>query len=83
MHTVTRSVDGDDDRVMDHSVNNSGGNDGIAQIIAEVFEVDVGGNDGRSLAVTAVNDFEEERGITGGFLFEPIEADLIDEQDLR
>jgi len=82
MHTITRSVDGDDDGVMDHSVNNSGGNDGIAQIIAEVFEVDVGGNDGRSLAVTAVDDFEEEECIASGFLFEAIEAYFVDEQDL-
>ena len=40
------TVDVDDDGMMDHAVNGGCGNDGIAKVIAELFEVDVRCYDG-------------------------------------
>ena len=35
------TIDVDDDGMMDHAVDGGGGNDGIAEVVAELSEVDV------------------------------------------
>ena len=42
MHSPTGSLDMEDNGMMHHSVYNRGGDDGISEVITEVFEVDVG-----------------------------------------
>lgn len=44
---------------MDHAVDDSGGDHGIAEVVSEGFEVDVGSEYGGCFAVASVNDFEE------------------------
>jgi len=44
---------------MHHAIYDGGGDHGISQVIAEVFEANVRCEQGRSLAVTAVDDLEE------------------------
>ena len=63
MHPPTGSLDMEDDGMMHHAVNNRGGDDRISEVIAEVLEVDVRCEKCRTLAVTAVDDLEEQRGI--------------------
>jgi hypothetical protein len=65
MHPPARSLDVDDDGVMHHAVHNGGGDDGISQVIAGFLEGDVGRDQRRALAVAAVDDYEEERGVPG------------------
>jgi len=60
--------------MMHHTVHNCGGDDGISEVIAEVFEVNVRSEQRRTLAVTAVDDLEEQRGIFGVLLLEPVKA---------
>ena len=69
--------------MVDHSVDGGGGNDGVTEIIAELFEVDIGSNNRRTLAVAAIDDLMEETGIGGIMLFQAVEADFIDEEDFR
>ena len=59
---------------MHHAIDNRGGDDGISEVIAEVLEVDVRREQGRTLAVTAVDDLEEQRGIFGILLLQPVKA---------
>ena len=59
---------------MHHSVYNGCGDDGVSQVIAEVLEGNVRGQQGRSLAVTAVDDLEEQRGILGVLLLQAVKA---------
>ena len=59
---------------MHHAIDNRGGDHGISEVIPEVLEVDVGGKQGRTLAVTAVNDLEEQRGMFGVLLLDPVKA---------
>ncbi len=40
------SLDIDDDRVMDQSVDGRDGDDRVAEIVTKFLEIDVGGNDG-------------------------------------
>ncbi len=49
--------------MMHHAIHNGGGGDGITEVIAEVLEVDVRCEKCRALAVTAVDDLEEQRGV--------------------
>ena len=74
MHSPTGSLDMEDDGMMHHAIYNRGGDDGVSEVIAEVLEVDVGSEQGRTLAVTAVDDLEEQRGIFSVLLFQPIKA---------
>ena len=60
--------------MMHHAVYNRGGGDGIPEVIAEVLEIDVRCEKCRTLAVTAVDDLEEQRGILGVLLFDPVKA---------
>jgi len=54
--------------MMHHAIHNGGGGDGITEVIAEVLEVDVRCEKCRTLAVTAVDDLEEQRGMFGVLL---------------
>jgi hypothetical protein len=64
----------EEDGMMHQAIYNRGGDDGISEVIAEVLEVDVGSEQGRTLAVTAVDDLEEQRGIFGVLLLYPVKA---------
>jgi hypothetical protein len=67
---------------MHHAVYDCGSDYGIAKIIPKVFEVDVGGEKGRSLAVAAVYDLEEQRSVFCILLLQPVKAYFIDEEDI-
>ena len=60
--------------MMHHTIDNCGGDDGITEVIAEVLEVDVRCEKCRTLAVTAVDDLEEQRGMFGVLLLQPVKA---------
>ena len=60
--------------MMHHAIDNGGGDDGISEVIAEVLEVDVRCEKCRTFAVTAVDDLEEQRGIFGVLLLQPVKA---------
>ena len=64
----------EEDGMMHHAIYNRGGDDGVSEVIAEVLEVNVCSEQGRTLAVTAVDDLEEQRGILGVLLFDPVKA---------
>jgi len=68
---------------MHHAIDNRGGNNGISEVIAEVFKIDVGREQCRTFAVTTVDNLEEQRGIFGVLLLQPIKAQFIDEEDIR
>ena len=72
----------EDNGMMDHAIDDGGGNDGVSEVIAEVLEVDVGCEQCRTFAVTAVDDLEEEGGIFGVLLLQPVKAQFIDEEDI-
>ena len=67
---------------MHHAIYDGGGDHGVSKVIAEVLEVDVGCKQGRTLAVTAVDDFEEQGGMFGVLLLQPVKAQFIDEEDI-
>ena len=70
--------------MVDHSVNRGSGNNGVTEIIAELFEVNIGGNDCRGFAVVAAIDhLVKETGVGCIMLFQAIEADFVDEQYFR
>jgi len=75
-------LDIDNDRVVDHSVDGGSGDYRVAEVIAELSKVDVCGNNCRTFAVPAIDDFMEETGIGGIMLFQAVEADFVNEQDL-
>jgi len=58
--------------MMHHAIDNGGGDHGIPEIIAEVFEVNVRGKKGRPLAVTAIDDLKEKGGIFAVLLLQPV-----------
>ena len=82
MHAEAGAFDVDHDGVMHETVNDGRGDHGVAQIVAELPEIDVGGDECRSLAIAAVDDLEEEGGVAGIVLFEPIEAQFVNEQHI-
>jgi len=82
VHAKARAFDVDHDGVMHETVNDGRGDHGVAQIVAELLEIDVGGDECRSLAIAAVDDLEEEGGVAGVVLFEPIEAQFVNEQKI-
>lgn len=69
--------------MVDHPVDSSGGNDGVAEIIAELFEVDIGGNDGRGFTISAIDNLVKETGVGGIMLFQAVKADFVYEQYFR
>ena len=60
--------------MMHHAIDNRGGDDGISEVIAEVLEVNVRCEQCGTLAVTAVDDLEEQRGIFSVLLLQPVKA---------
>lgn len=79
MQTPGRAIYADYYGVVNHPVYGGGGDDRIAEIITKLLEVDVGGNDGRAFAVPAVDHFVKQAGDAGVMLFQPVEADFINE----
>ena len=67
-----RPLDADNDRVVDHSVDGGGGNHGVTEIIAELFEIDIGGDNCRPLAVAAIDDLVKETRIGGIMLLQAV-----------
>ena len=74
MHSPTGSLDMEDDGMMHHAIDDGGGDDGISEVIAKVFKIDVCCQKCRTFAVTAVDDLEEERGVFGVLLLQPVKA---------
>jgi len=60
--------------MMHHAVDDGGGDDGISEVIAKVFKIDVRCQKCRTFAVAAVDDLEEQRGILGVLLLDPVKA---------
>ena len=60
--------------MMHHAIYNRGGDDGVSEVIAEVLEIDVRCEKCRTLAVTAVDDLEEQGGIFSVLLLYPVKA---------
>ena len=60
--------------MMHHAIYNGGGDNGVSEVIAEVREVDVRCEKCRTLAITAVDDLEEQRGIFSVLLLDPVKA---------
>ena len=65
-----------------HAIYNRGGDNRISEIIAEFLEANIRCKNGRTLAVAAIDDLEEQRGILGVLLFQPVKAQFIDEEDV-
>ena len=59
---------------MHQAIDNRGRDDGISEVIAEVLEVNIRCEKCRALAVTAVDDLEEQRGIFAVLLFQPVKS---------
>ena len=76
-HSIAWPVNRDNDGVMDHAVDDGGCNDGVAEIVAQLTEIDIAGNQSGGLAITAVNDLEEKGSVSCGFLLQAIEAKLV------
>lgn len=68
--------------MVDHAVDDGSGDDGVAEIVTELFKVNVRSEECGRLAVAAVDDLEEEGGVASVVLLQAIEAELIDEQDV-
>jgi hypothetical protein len=64
----------EDDGMMHHTVNNRGGDDRISEVIAEVLPIDICSEQSGTLAVTAVDDLEEQRGMFRVLLLQPVKA---------
>ena len=60
--------------MMHHTIHNGGGGDGISEVIAEVLLIDICREQRRTLAVTAVDDLEEQGGIFSVLLLQPVKA---------
>ena len=60
--------------MMHHSIDNGSGDDGVSEVIAEVLEVNVRSEKCGTLAVTAVDDLEEQRGMFRVLLLKPVKA---------
>ena len=74
VHSPTGSLDVEDNGMMHHAIHNRSGDNGVSEVIAKVFEVDVRCKQCRTLAVAAVDDLEEEGGVPRVLLFQPVEA---------
>ena len=58
--------------MMHHSVYNGRRDDGVSQVIPQILEGNVRRQKRRSLAVTAVDDLEEQGGILGVLLLQAV-----------
>jgi len=72
VHSPTCSLDVQDNGMMHHAIDNRGGDDGVSEVIAQFLKADVGRENGRTLAVTAIDDLEEQRGILTVLLLQPV-----------
>ncbi len=72
----------DDDGVMDHAIDDGGGNHGVPEVIAQGFKIDVRSQEGGGFTVALVNDLEEQRCVSSRFLLQPIKAHLIDQENI-
>lgn len=75
---IARAFDLDDDGMMEQSVEERGGNDGIAEDVAPFGEAAIGGEDHGALLVAGVDELEEEIAATGN---DRQVADLVDDQE--
>ena len=57
-----------------HAIYNRGSDNWISKIIAEFLEANIGCKNDRTLAVTAIDDLEEQRGILAVLLLQPIKS---------
>jgi len=60
--------------MMHHAIDNRSGDDGVPEVIPEILPIDIRSEQSRPLAVTAVDDLEEERGIFAVLLLQPVKA---------
>ena len=60
--------------MMYHSVYNGCCDDGVSEVIAEIFKVNVRCEKCRTFAVTAVDDLEEKRGMFAVLLLQPVKS---------
>ena len=72
VHSPTGSLDIEDDGMVHHAIDNRGGDDGVSEVIAEFLEANIRCKNDRTLAVTAVDDLEEQRGIFTVLLLQPV-----------
>jgi hypothetical protein len=63
--------------MMHHAVYDGGGDDGIAQVIAELPKVNIRGDERGPFAVPAVYDLEEEGGVPCVLLFQPVKTEFV------
>lgn len=54
---------------------------GISQVVASGLEADVRGEQRGGIAVAGVDDLKEQRGVSGRFLLQAVEAYLVNEKD--
>lgn len=60
VHTPTRAFNIDDDRMVDHPIDNGGRGHRVAEVVAKHFKVDVGRHHGGRFAIAGVDDLEEQ-----------------------
>ena len=81
---VAGAVDVDSAGVHGEAVEDGGGDGGIAKVLAPGAQLDIGGNGGGGLEVTAVQEIEEH--VSGGGLvagaFDLAEADVVNDEEL-
>ena len=75
---IARSLDLDDDGVVEQPVEQRGGDDGIAEDLAPFGEAAVGGEDHGALLVAGVDELEEQVAAAGN---DRQVADLVDDQE--
>src|SRR5215831_2984252 len=76
-HAVTRSLDLDDDGMMEQTVEQRGGDDWAAEDVAPFSEAAVRGEDHRALLIAGIDQLEEQVAATGR---DWQVADLVDDQ---
>ena len=76
---VAFAFEGDHGCVVDEPVDQGGGDHGVAEVLAPLFEAAVTGDDDRAAFVAARDQGEEQ---VGGLAFEWQVADLVDDQEV-
>lgn len=82
MDSVARPVDIDDDRVMDHPIDDGGCGNRITEIVTELLKVDIARDQGGVFAVSAFDDFVEESGMSCFLLFQAVKPYFVDQENL-
>lgn len=77
---IARSLDLDDDRVVEKPVEQRGGDDRISEDLAPFGKAAIGGEDHGALLVSGVDELEEEIAAAGN---DRQVADLVDDQEGR